>query len=358
VSSQPTIVDVAALAGVSKSAVSRVLSGTGRFSDETRLRVEAAAAELGYVANAMARGLVSGRTHTIGMLVRDASSMLYTALHARMELRASELGYRVVTTTGVGRVEDEKAALAALVSMRVDGLVVCSGLLPADDVAEFAPRIATVVAGRPELHPALSSVYCDEIDGGAQMADVLADAGHRSVGVLVVPLDNAITQHARSAATAERLRARGVEVVEISTPFARPIPSIAADVVAAMGHADGTGAVGARAGGTGAGGARVGAGGITAIACPTDRMMVDVCGALGDFGVRVPDDLSATGFDGVFPLDSAWIGFTTLQQPVDEIASQAVDLLVARIGDPDAPIEHRALRGRVLPGRTVLPARA
>jgi DNA-binding LacI/PurR family transcriptional regulator len=331
--SQPTIVDVAARAGVSKSAVSRVLSGTGRFSDETRERVERAAAELGYVANAMARGLVSGRTNTIGMLVRDASSMLYTALHVVMERRASELGYRVVTTTGVGRVEDEKSALAALVSMRVDGLVVCSGLLPAEDIASFAGRIATVVAGRPELHPALPSVYCDEADGGTQIADVVADAGHRTVAVLGVPLDNAITQHARSAAMAGRLRERGVRVIDLDGSFARPIPDLGSDVMGAMDQ------------------------GATALMCPTDRMMLDGCGALAGRGVAVPGDLSVTGFDGVHPLDSSWIGFTTLQQPVEAIGRAAIDLLVARIEDPGAEVEHRALRGTVLPGRTVLPAR-
>ncbi|WP_066523127.1 LacI family DNA-binding transcriptional regulator [Curtobacterium ammoniigenes] len=329
---QPTIVDVAARAGVSKSAVSRVLSGTGRYSDETRLRVEAAVVELGYVANAMARGLVSGRTQTIGMLVRDASSMLYTALHAVMERRASDLGYRLVTTTGVGRVEDERSALAALVSMRVDGLVVCSGLLPADQIAEFAPRIATVVAGRPERHPSLASVFCDEVEGGERIADVVADAGHRAAAVLEVPEDFAITQHARTAAMARRLRARGVEVIPVDARFSRAPASVAAEVVDL-----------ARAGR------------ITAAMCPTDRMMLDVCTPLMQAGLRIPDDVSVTGFDGVFPLDSPWIGLTTLQQPIERIGSEAIDLLVARIDDPSLPVEHRALRGTVLHGRTVGP---
>ncbi|MFJ3384263.1 MULTISPECIES: LacI family DNA-binding transcriptional regulator [unclassified Curtobacterium] len=328
---QPTILDVAARAGVSKSAVSRVLSGTGRFSDETRERVERAAVELGYVANAMARGLVSGRTHTIGMLVRDASSMLYTALHAVMERRASELGYRVVTTTGVGRVEDEKSALAALVSMRVDGLVVCSGLLPSAEIAEFAPRIATVVAGRPELHPALSSVYCDEADGGARIADAVADAGHRSVVVLTVPVDNALTQYARSRAMVGRLRERGIATVDIDASFVRLADDIAADVIETM-ELSGT----------------------TVVMCPTDRMMLDVCDALAKRGVDVPGDVSVTGFDGVYPLANDWIGFTTLQQPVDRIGREAIDLVIGRIDDPTRPVEHRSLRGTVVPGRTLL----
>lgn len=326
---QPTIHDVAALAGVSKSAVSRVLSGSGRFSDETRQRVQDAAVELGYVANAMARGLVSGRTNTIGMLVRDASSMLYAALHTVMERRAADYGYRVVTTTGVNRVEDEKSALSALVEMRVDGLVVCSGLLPASDIAEFAPRIATVVAGRPETHPLLSSVYCDEIDGGEQLADHVVDAGHRSVAVVGVPLDNAITQHARTAAMVARLRSRGVEVVEVEGGFARSASDIADELAAVRTR------------------------GVTAMMCANDQRMLDVSDALQSRGIRVPDDLSATGFDGVRPLDSAWIGVTTLRQPVEEIGRGAIELVMRGIDDRSAPVEHRRLTGRVIPGRTL-----
>ena len=327
---QPTIVDVAAHAGVSKSAVSRVLSGSGRFSDQTRDRVERAVAELGYVANAMARGLVSGRTHTIGMLVRDASSMVYAALHAVMERRASELGYRMVTTTGVGRVEDEKAALAALVSMRVDGLVVCSGLMPATEIAEFAPRLATVVAGRPELHPALSSVYCDEVGGGSDIADVVVDAGHRTVVVLTVPVGDALTQHARTAAMLDRVAARGGTAIAVGAGFARTPDEIAGDVLHAV---RGSGA--------------------TVVMCPTDRLLLDLCDALARRGISVPEDLSVTGFDGVFPLSADWIGLTTLRQPVEQIGQQAIDLVVGHIDDPDRRVEHRSLRGTVLPGRTL-----
>lgn len=326
---QPTIHDVAALAGVSKSAVSRVLSGSGRYSDQTRQRVEGAALELGYVANAMARGLVRGRTQTIGMLVRDASSMLYAALHTVMEKRAAELGYRVVTTTGVNRVEDEKSALAALVEMRVDGLVVCSGLLPAEDIAEFAPRIATVVAGRPETHPLLSSVFCDETDGGGRLADAVADAGHRAVAVAGVPLDNAITQHLRTAGMTARLRDRGVEVREVDARFDRPARDLARDIRDAR------------------------EGGATAVMFATDQRMLEVADALLAHGIRVPDDLSATGFDGVRPLDSTWIGVTTLRQPVEEIGRGAIDLVTRRIEDREVAVEHRRLPGAVIPGRTL-----
>jgi DNA-binding LacI/PurR family transcriptional regulator len=203
--------------------------------------------------------------------------------------------------------------------------------MPAADIAEFAPRIATVVAGRPELHPALSSVYCDETDGGATIADTVANAGHTTVVVLTVPLDNAITQHARSSAMVERLRSRGVRVIDIDASFVRTADALAADVVDAVAES-----------------------GASAVMCPTDRLMLDVCDALSKRGVRVPADVSVTGFDGVYPLANDWIGFTTLEQPIERIGREAIDLVIGRIDDPARPVEHRSLRGTVIPGRTLL----
>jgi len=149
--------------------------------------------------------------------------------------------------------------------------------------------------------------------------------------VLTVPLDNAITQHARSTAMADRLRARGARVLDIDASFVRLPDDIAADVADAM-HESGA----------------------TAVMCPTDRLMLDVCDALARRGVHVPTDVSVTGFDGVYPLANDWIGFTTFEQPIERIGREAIDLVIGRIDDPSRPVEHRSLRGTVIPGRTLL----
>jgi DNA-binding LacI/PurR family transcriptional regulator len=83
----------------------------------------------------MAQGLVSQRTHTLGVLVRDAANPFYGHLHAALEERAAQRGYRIVAATGAGTFEltEERRALRTLLSLRVEGLVVCSGMLPAED---------------------------------------------------------------------------------------------------------------------------------------------------------------------------------------------------------------------------------
>ena len=102
----PTIVDIAREAGVSKSAVSRALLGQGEVSSDTVERVREAAERLGYVPNAMARGLVTQRTRTIGVVLRDTTIQFYGYLQAAMASRSSQLGYDMVAVTGVDELKN------------------------------------------------------------------------------------------------------------------------------------------------------------------------------------------------------------------------------------------------------------
>ncbi|HEX8508384.1 MAG TPA: LacI family DNA-binding transcriptional regulator, partial [Propionibacteriaceae bacterium] len=95
----PTILDVALEAGVSKSAVSRALLGQGEVSNHTRDRIQRAADKLGYVTNAMARGLVSSSTHTLGLVLRDVTRPFYAELQYGMQVQAERRGYQLVTIT-------------------------------------------------------------------------------------------------------------------------------------------------------------------------------------------------------------------------------------------------------------------
>lgn len=199
---------------MSKSLVSRALLSQGRISEETRQRILEVAQRLGYVKNAMAQGLVSQRTHTPGVLVRGAASPFYAHLHAALEERAAQRGYCVVAATGAGTsaLDEERRALQTLLSLRVEGLVVCSGMLPAQDITPFTGHVPTVVAGRPERDPALGSVLCDEDDGVGQLVDHLLGYGHRRVAVLQVPARLSIPQHGRGIAMVHRLKEAGASI--------------------------------------------------------------------------------------------------------------------------------------------------
>ncbi|MFC8667519.1 LacI family DNA-binding transcriptional regulator [Streptomyces sp. NPDC057199] len=332
----PTIIDIAREAGVSKSVVSRALLAQGGVNKETRRRVAEVAERLGYVKNAMAQGLVAQRTHTIGVLVRNVTNPFYGHLQAALEERAAQRGYRVVATTGTGAFEltQERKALQTLLSLRVEGLVVCSGLLSAADITPFVQHVPTVVAGRPERDPALGSVYCDEQDGAAQLVSHLTGLGHRRVGVLRVPRRLSITQYERGTAMERELREAGAEpvVVELDErpdSVARAIGTLTA--------------------------ARDGAEAVTAAMCPSDHAVLRAVEALQALGLSAPGNMSLTGFDGVAPLSTPLLGLTTLRQPVPEIGRRAIDLV---LDQPDARPDdapHLGLQGTLVIGRTTAP---
>jgi DNA-binding LacI/PurR family transcriptional regulator len=329
---KPTIIDVARRAGVSKSVVSRVFTGQGSVGAGTRQRVLDAAEELGYVVNAMARGMVARRTYTLGVFVRDAATPFYGHLLTAMQERASHHGYRVVTTTGSGRFEvvDERRALETLVMLQVEGLVVCSGLLPAHDIARFAERIPTVVAGRPETHAAITSVYCDEEHGGSGLADHVFELGHRSVAVITLPATQSLSMSPRTAAMARRLREHGVEVLEVAGGHSEDVGSLV-PVIAARPE-------------------------VTAVMAPSDAYAVRLLEALAAAGIEVPGRLSVTGYDSV-GYTTPLIGLATWKQPLETIGARAVDAVVRLLDADSAPPHHQALHGELVPGRTAAPPR-
>ncbi|WP_210585249.1 LacI family DNA-binding transcriptional regulator [Streptomyces sp. GESEQ-35] len=330
----PTIIDVAERAGVSKSVVSRVVSGRGSVGEATRKRVLAAAQELGYVVNASARAMVAHRTYTFGAFVRDAATPFYGHLLTALQERAAFHGYRVVTATGSGgfEVADEYRALETLAMLRVEALIVCSGLLPSEGIVPFAARLPTVVAGRPETHPSITSVYCDEVEGGTALADHLLALGHREVAVVTVPTSRSVTLGPRSAAMVRRLREHGARVLEIAE---RPRESAGAMVAEALRHP-----------------------GVTAVMAPSDRIAVAVLEQLLMRGVDVPGDLSVTGYDGIGELTTSLIALTTWRQPIGLIGSGAVDALVQLLDGERPPDHHRALPGSLVTGRTTAPPAA
>jgi DNA-binding LacI/PurR family transcriptional regulator len=326
----PTILDVARLAGVSKSVVSRVLTGRGSVGAPARRRVLDAASELGYVVNAVARAMAAHRTHTLGVFVRDAATPFYGHLLTAMQERASHHGYRVVTATGSGKFEvaAERRALETLVMLQVEGLVVCSGLLPAHDVVPFAERIPTIVAGRPETHASITSVFCDEDEGGARLAEHVVGLGHRTVAVVRLDADQSLTMAPRTAAMARRLRELGAAVVEMAGGQVDELASVAQ----ALGEAPA----------------------VTAVMAPSDIHAVRLMELLAEAGVDVPGRMSVTGYDGIGALRTSLIGLTTWRQPIDQLGVSAVDAVVRLLDDHPAPPHHQALAGELVRGRTAV----
>lgn len=324
----PTILDVAVEAGVSKSAVSRALLRQRQVSDETRIRVEDAAARLGYVANGMARGLVSSQTRMIGVVLRDLTRSFYGELLAGMQQGAEARGYQVITVTSAGELEipDALRTLKSLISLQVDGLVISSARLPSEEIVPFVNRTPIVVSGRAETSEGITSIFSDEEYGGKVMADYVLGLGHRHIAVAVVNLLYSLSQNSRGSVMVERLREAGAEVEAWPADTDADVGPRVASMI------DGSG--------------------VTAIMCPTDGAAVDVLEVLRLRGLSAPEDLTVTGYDHVGPLTTPFLGLTTYRVPVKEIGRTSVDLLVDKVEGRTSGDRAVSLRGTFIEGRT------
>lgn len=187
----PALRDVARRAGVAVSSASRALSDHASVSPELRERVLTAAAELGYEPNLLAQGLRRGATSSVGFVMRDISSPLFSEIALGAEVALREAGYSMLLTNSEGRPELDLAHIRLLRQRRVDGLL----LSLADEgheptLAELERlRLPVVLIDREVPHPSgLSAVLCDHAAGVRAAAEQLVGRGHRRLGLVTGPL--------------------------------------------------------------------------------------------------------------------------------------------------------------------------
>jgi DNA-binding LacI/PurR family transcriptional regulator len=304
-----TIRDVARQARVSVSTVSRALSAPGLVKEATRLRVLEVVRGLGYQPNRAARSLITGRTGNLGIVVPDLENPFYPAVLRGVQSRAREAGCSVFFCDSR---EGDEDALVRTMSAQVDGVVLCASLLDDHEIAELAATTPMVLLNR--TLPGVSSVLMDSAQGMAQVVDHLAALGHEQRVYLGGP-EQSWSHHRRLVGLADGAARLG--------PFE---PTFAGGVEAA-GQALSTGA--------------------TAIIAYNDLMALGVLNHLSEQGIRVPDDVSVTGFDDILYAAMCHPPLTTVAMPTEEAGRVAVDLLVDRLTGGEA--ECRELPTRLVP---------
>jgi LacI family transcriptional regulator len=319
-SSPPTIYDVAQRAGVSIATVSRVLNGHSYLRPETRDRVLHAVRELRFVPNGSARGLSSRSKKIIGLVfVRhpaeqdllqvEQESLLFTDSVIRgAELAAHRCGYSLLLS-GVGD-SDAGPAVQALTG-RTDGLIILDQVLPERKVAPLAKRFPIVLLAGSGRSRTAATVRVDNVAGMRAVAEHLV-GGHayRRLSFLsgIADSPDSATRRQAFVAAAEALGGTCAE----GEPWVADYTS--------------SGAVRAVQ--------RVLASGQPlpdAIVCANDQMAIGALQALLRAGIRVPEDVAVTGFDDLPVVRHLHPGLTTIRQPIQQLGSAAVDLLVTLV---------------------------
>ncbi|MGW9628263.1 LacI family DNA-binding transcriptional regulator [Microbacterium sp. NPDC055521] len=305
--------DVAARAGVSRQTVSRVLNEHPEVAAETRERVLAAMAELGYRVNNAARALGTRRSRTLGVLASDALQYGPSRSLAAIESRARGAGYWVSAAfADAGDADAVVAAVQHLVSQGVEGIVVVAPHAHTLDALD-ALRIGVPIVTLHSSGRGTRGLSVDQAAGARLAVAELADAGHTRIAHLAGPADW-LEAESRAEGYGRELAARGMTAG----------PVIVGDWSAASGHAAAATVRELR---------------VTAVFSANDQMALGLITGLREAGLDVPQDVSVVGFDDVPDAAHYWPPLTTIRQDFDELARRAVATVIGEAAAPQHPVQ-------------------
>ncbi|GAA2207268.1 LacI family DNA-binding transcriptional regulator [Nonomuraea monospora] len=313
----PTMRDIAAVAGVSQSTVSRVLSGVPTavpIAPATRQRVLRTARELGYRPNPLARGLRGASTNLIGAVVRDFSDPFFAGVIEALVVESMAHGYNVVLGHVPGRTGDESVSLTTVLETRHTDAVVLLGDMQEHPqlLADLRESIVPVVALWPGTSPReFPTVDADDRAGIRAGLEHLVSLGHERIAFVNAELPN--EYRAREEAYLAFMRER---FGAVPPGYAQRSPSTLAGGDAAlrrlMDRPDPP----------------------TAVAASTDVVATGVLHAAHALGVTVPDRLSVVGFDDILIAAHTVPALTTVRMPISEIVGHAVAQAVRLAREP------------------------
>ena len=303
-----TIRDVAKAAGVSASTVSRALSVPEIVDAATRERVTRVADHLGYHPNRAARGLSTGRTGNIGLILPDLANPFFPSVVKGIQQQAHQADYQVFVAD-TDEVASAELGVVRALAKQVDGLVLCSPRMKPSELREAAGYGPLVLVNRKAgLIPA---VAMDNADGMRQIVTHLGDLGHRRVGFVAGPRSSWSNRERLTGLRSAAL-GTGVELVEVGN-FA---PSFDGGRDAADG---------------------VVISGVTAVVAYNDLVALGLLNALRLRGVEVPGQVSIVGIDDIPMSSMVQPGLTTLAIPKEQAGRDAIDLLLQLLAAPSAP---------------------
>lgn len=309
-----TIREVARAAGVSTQTVSRVLNNRPDVAPATFERVQQVIAETGYRPNMLARSLIQGRTHTLGVVAFGLEYFGPSRIITGIEQQAAAMGY-AISLTLIHRPESPEVAdvLAGLAARQVDGVLWAIPEI-ADNRATLRARlrqlpVPLVVVGGTTGEEAAPSIAIDNRAIGRLATSHILDGGARRVGVVTGPLAWSEARD-RLAGWRETLAARGLQASE--------------DLVVEGDWSPASGEAGLRE-------LLRRRPDVDGVFASNDQMALGVLHAAHSAGKRIPEDLSVVGADGIAEGSSYWPPLTTVRQPLARAGGLAVEAIVRAI---------------------------
>lgn len=320
-----TSAEVAARAGVSQSAVSRVFTPGASASPRTAEKVRQAATELGYRPNVLARAMVSGKSRIIGLVVAYLDNQFYPDVLEKLSTELQAEGYHVLIFMASQTAGNVDTVVQELLDYQVDGIITASVAMGSDLSDRCrAAGVPMVLFNRSQDDPRMSAVTTDNIGGGRKVAEFLIAGGHKKISY-IAGWEGASTQRDREAgflqglaAAGRSLHSRGAGNFRLEDARQATLDMFATDPP-------------------------------DAVFVANDHMAMAVMDTLRfELGLRVPEDVSVVGYDDVSTASWPAYNLTTVRQPANQMVRQTIDILLGKINDISTPAKRVAIDGPLI----------
>lgn len=326
-----TIKDIARLAGVAPSVVSRAINNKYGVKDSTRQRILKIARELDYYPNAAARSLVTRRTETIGVMMADISEPYFSKAIQGMEFVASQAGYTLLFSNSHENVERGRVLQKMIQADRVDGLIIMgSNIAEKSFIVKLAARnIPFVLIERNVSDPEVNCVWLDNVKGAQMATRLLIERGHRKIAHIAGNLRFQVALD-RIEGYRKALSEAGIEPREewvVAGDFVTDSGYKAMEEILQLD--------------------------VSAVFAANDAMAYGALHAIADAGLRVPDDIAVIGFDDLEFSGLTNPPLTTVHQPRYEMGRRSMEILVSILRDGAPSGVKMCLQPRITLRRSV-----
>lgn len=305
-----TIKDIADKLGISVSTVSFVLNDKGEISQPTRDKIKEAAFNMGYRPDYLARSLVTGKSHTIGVIIPDISNQFFAETVRHIQTGLSGYGYDIILCNSEEKTKNDIKYIDWLASRRVDGLILTLSAQSMEKTNHAFIKDALENAKIPYMFldryykSEAPIVSIDNVDSGYTVTKYLLSEGHKNIGVITGPL-SLNSSYNRLEGFLKAMREANVTVSENN------IVNLAYDM---------------ESGKTGA--EKLIKKGVTAIFAFNDLQAYGALEYCNENGLKIPEDVSLVGFDDIFYSSILETKLTTVRQPIRELANETCKTII------------------------------
>lgn len=331
---QTSIKDIARMARVSHPTVSRALQNSPLVNTETAAKIRKIAEAAGYRPSAVARGLVTRRTRAVGLVVTTMADPFAGEVACGIEQTANDHGYAVFLANSNASAEQERKVVQALAERRVDGIIVTSSRVGSDYLPMLAQlNVPMVLVNDQYPGEFVHSVMIANEDGSRAATEHLIDLGHRRTAY-VGDRSGYQTETERLEGYRQALRAAGIEFEAELAVQGDGRPEGAAEAMEALLKL---------------------AEPPTAVCCYNDMTALGAMRAIRARGLRVPEDVSVTGFDDLFFAEYLEPPLTTVRQPMRRMGEMAMENLLKLMSGEDSVAQVKAEAELIVRGSTGRP---